>query len=183
MSGAFVPPAEPARLARLVAERMRAVPDFPTAGVLFRDLTPLFADPDGFRAVVDGMAAQHEGAFDVVAGVEARGFLLAAAIAYATGSGVVPIRKQGKLPGPTLAASYTLEYGSAVVEVAADAFARSRKVLLVDDVLATGGTLRAAADLVGRAGATVSGVSVVLELSALAGRTALTQQVHSVLSV
>jgi adenine phosphoribosyltransferase len=169
--------------ARLVAARIRDVPDFPRPGIVFRDLMPLFADPEAFRAVVDGIVAHHRGAFDVVAGVEARGFLLGAAVAYAAGTGVVPIRKEGKLPGLTYAASYTLEYGNEVVEVHQDAFARARRVLLVDDVLATGGTVAAAVDLVARAGATVTGISVVLELSSLEGRNRIKQPVHVLLSV
>lgn len=171
------------QLAELVAARVRDVPDFPQPGILFKDLTPLFADAEAFRAVVDGIVAHHDRAFDVVAGVEARGFLLGAAVAYAAGTGVVPIRKKGKLPGPTFAASYSLEYGDAVVEVHEDAFARAGKVLLVDDVLATGGTIGAAVDLVDRAGGTVTGISVVLELSALKGRKRIDRDVHVLLSV
>jgi adenine phosphoribosyltransferase len=140
-------------LADRVAAKLRDVPDFPTPGILFKDLTPLLAD--------------------VVAGVEARGFLFAGAVAIASGTGVVPIRKAGKLPWRTVSAAYELEYGEAVVEVHEDAFADHKRVLLVDDVLATGGTLAAAADLVGRAGGQLVGVSVVVELTALRGRDAL----------
>ncbi|HEX5493633.1 MAG TPA: adenine phosphoribosyltransferase [Mycobacteriales bacterium] len=184
MSGAVTPPVESGALARLVAARVRDVPDFPRSGVVFRDLMPLFADPVGFRAVVDGVVHRHGAAgFDIVAGVEARGFLLAAAVAYAAGVGVVPIRKKGKLPGRTLAASYTLEYGDAVVEVHEDSFERGQRVLLVDDVLATGGTIAAAADLVARAGGTISGISVIIALSFLAGRKLVGRDVHTVLTL
>lgn len=170
-------------LADLVAGRIRDVPDFPRAGIQFKDLTPLLADGPAFHAVVDAIAAQHDG-FDVVAGVEARGFLVAAAVAYAAGTGVVPVRKAGKLPWHTVSAAYTLEYGEAVVEVHQDAFAGARRVLLVDDVLATGGTLAAAADLVGRAGGEVVGLSVVLELLALGGRAGLGPlDLHAVLAL
>jgi adenine phosphoribosyltransferase len=170
-------------LAALVASRIRNVPDFPEPGIQFKDLTPLFADGPAFRAVTDGIIAAH-GEFDVVAGVEARGFLIAAAVGYATGSGVVPIRKKGKLPAQVISVAYTLEYGEAVVEVHADAFADHRRVLLVDDVLATGGTIAAAADLIGQAGGQVIGTSVVMELLALGGRARLAPlDVHAVLAV
>jgi adenine phosphoribosyltransferase len=180
----LVPEAETAgALAALVADRVREVPDFPEPGIQFKDLTPLFADGPAFRAVTDGIIAQH-GEFDLVAGVEARGFLLAAAIGYATGAGVVPVRKAGKLPGKVVSVAYTLEYGQAVVEVHADAFAARRRVLLVDDVLATGGTMAAAADLIARAGGELVGMSVIMELRALGGRVRLApRDVHAVLAV
>jgi adenine phosphoribosyltransferase len=161
-------------LAERVAAKLRDVPDFPTPGILFKDLTPLLADGPLFGEVGRAIADRHATAgFDVVAGVEARGFLFAGAVAIASGTGVVPIRKAGKLPWRTVSAAYELEYGEAVVEVHEDAFADHKRVLLVDDVLATGGTLAAAADLVGRAGGRLVGVSVVVELTALRGRDAL----------
>ena len=161
-------------LADRVAAKLRDVPDFPTPGILFKDLTPLLADGPLFGEVGRAIADRHAAAgFDVVAGVEARGFLFAGAVAIASGTGVVPIRKAGKLPWRTVSAAYELEYGEAVVEVHEDAFADHKRVLLVDDVLATGGTLAAAADLVGRAGGKLVGVSVVVELTALRGRDAL----------
>ena len=161
-------------LADRVAAKLRDVPDFPTPGILFKDLTPLLADGPLFGEVGRAIADRHAAAgFDVVAGVEARGFLFAGAVAIASGTGVVPIRKAGKLPWRTVSAAYELEYGEAVVEVHEDAFADHKRVLLVDDVLATGGTLAAAADLVGRAGGQLVGVSVVVELTALGGRDAL----------
>lgn len=161
-------------LAALVAGRVRDVPDFPEPGVGFKDLTPLFGDGPAFRAVVDGILARFAdndgGPPEVVAGVEARGFLIASALAYAAGCGVVPIRKAGKLPWRTLSASYSLEYGEATVEVHTDAFESGARVLLVDDVLATGGTLAAALDLVARAGALARNIAVLLELEFLRGR-------------
>lgn len=158
--------------------------DFPKPGIVFKDLTPLFSDARAFRAAIDEMVACNgPGTFDTVAGIEARGFVLAAAIAYATGTGLVPIRKAGKLPRRTLTAGYSLEYGEAELEVHADAFVPGSRVLLVDDVLATGGTAQAALGLVAQAGGTVAGFSVLLELGALGGRARLApQQVHSVLT-
>jgi adenine phosphoribosyltransferase len=171
-------------LGERVAERLRDVPDFPQPGILFKDLTPLLADGPLFAAVARAIADEHADAgFHVVAGVEARGFLFAAAVAITTGVGVVPVRKAGKLPWRTVTAAYALEYGEAVVEVHADAFADHRRVLLVDDVLATGGTLAAAAGLVGRAGGELVGTSVVVELAALAGRDRVAGlDVHAVLT-
>jgi adenine phosphoribosyltransferase len=154
-----------------VAATLRDVRDFPKPGIVFKDLTPLLADGALFAEVAHAIADEHaDSGFDVVAGVEARGFLFGAAVAVVAGTGIVPVRKAGKLPWRTVAAAYELEYGEAVVEVHEDAFAGHRRVLLVDDVLATGGTLAAAADLVGRAGGELAGVSVVIELTALGGR-------------
>jgi adenine phosphoribosyltransferase len=171
------------QVAKLVADHVREVPDFPQPGVLFRDLTPLFADGPAFREAVDALIGHH-GPFDEVAGIEARGFLLAAAVGYATGAGVVPIRKAGKLPGETLRVDYALEYGTATLEVHTDAFTPGARVLLVDDVLATGGTAAAAADLVERAGATVVGLSFLKELADLGGRRLLSgRPVGTLLSV
>ncbi|MEV6524812.1 adenine phosphoribosyltransferase [Longispora sp. NPDC051575] len=171
--------------ARLVSSRVADVPDFPKPGILFKDLSPLFGDGAVFRAVVDEIVAFHGAdSFDVVAGMEARGFLLAAAIGYATTKGVVPVRKAGKLPREVLSASYDLEYGQATLEVHADAFAPGARVLVVDDVLATGGTAEATLGLVERAGGVVSGFSVVLELGFLPGRERLAPRpVHALLTV
>jgi adenine phosphoribosyltransferase len=173
------------KLADLVAAHIVDVPDFPKPGIMFKDLTPLFADGPAFRQVTDGIIEHHGAhAFDVVAGIEARGFVVAAAIAYATGTGVVPIRKAGKLPRAVYAASYALEYGEATLEVHQDAFATGRRVLVVDDVLATGGTAGAALDLVELAGGTVAGCSVLIELGFLGGRDRLAPRtVHALLTV
>ncbi len=172
-------------VAQLVASRLLDVPDFPKPGVVFKDLMPLFADGAAFRAVIDGIIAHHgRDSFDTVAGIEARGFVLAAAVAYATGVGVVPVRKAGKLPRATHSASYALEYGEATLEVHQDAFTAGHRVLVLDDVLATGGTAEATLDLVERAGGTVAGFTVLLELGFLAGRQRLAQRpVHALLTV
>ena len=139
---------------------------------MFKDITPLLADPAAFAAVVTALASGHDGV-DKVAGIEARGFILAAPVALALGAGFVPVRKQGKLPGPTYAQSYDLEYGSATVEVHQDAFAPGERVLIVDDVLATGGTGSATVELVRKAGAEVAAIAVIMELSFLNGRSRL----------
>jgi adenine phosphoribosyltransferase len=161
------------------------VPGFPKEGIIFKDLSPLFANGTAFREVIDDIVSHHQpGSFDIVAGIEARGFLLGAAIAYATGTGVVPIRKAGKLPRATHAATYDLEYGTATLEVHTDAFALAPRVLVVDDVLATGGTAAATLELVERAGGTVAGFSVILELAFLPGRARLAgHDVHALLTV
>lgn len=167
-----VAPAISAAVERL----MRRVDDFPTAGVEFCDLTPVLADADGFAAVVDGLCAGHEvGSVDYVAGLDARGFLLAGAVAVRLHTGVLAIRKAGKLPPPVHSRSYELEYGAATLELPADGLdLRGRRVLVVDDVLATGGTLGAAVGLLEDCGAEVTGLSVVLEVPGLGGRDKLT---------
>jgi adenine phosphoribosyltransferase len=169
----------------VVANGTIDVPDFPKPGVVFKDLMPLFADGEAFRRVVDGIVEHYgPGGFDVVAGVEARGFVVAAAVAYATGTGVVPVRKAGKLPRRALSASYELEYGEATLEVHEDAFIAGQRVLVVDDVLATGGTAGAALELVERAGGTVAGFTVLMELAFLKGRERLSPRtVHALLTV
>lgn len=171
--------------ARLVASRVLDVPDFPKPGVLFKDLTPLFADGKVFHQVVDQVVELYRAdGFDVVAGIEARGFVIAAAVAYAAGVGVVPIRKAGKLPRVTHSASYALEYGEATLEVHEGAFGGGQRVLVVDDVLATGGTAAATLSLVEQAGGTIAGFNVLLELSFLNGRERLTgRPVHALLTV
>ena len=159
--------------ARLLDEHTAIIPDFPKPGIVFRDLTPVFSNGPAFRAVTDALVAPFAGQFDAVAGVEARGFLLAAAAAYSLGLGVVVIRKPGKLPREVISESYDLEYGSTSLEVQPADLPAGSRILLLDDVLATGGTLGAAANLVERAGWVVAGVSVVLELDGLDGRAAL----------
>ncbi|QLY29133.1 adenine phosphoribosyltransferase [Nocardia huaxiensis] len=158
------------RAAEAVERLTRWHDDFPTPGVRFADLTPVFADSQGFRAVLDCFAACAPEA-DLVAGVDARGFLLGAGVAAVLGTGVVAVRKAGKLPPPVISREYTLEYGSAALEIPADGIdLKGRRVLLLDDVLATGGTLAAAAELFHAAGAEVVAAAVVLELSFLNGR-------------
>jgi adenine phosphoribosyltransferase len=158
-----------ASLADLVAPLVREVPDFPMPGVMFKDITPLLADGPAFAALIDAWAAQHSD-IDVVAGIEARGFILAAPLAIRLGVGFVPVRKEGKLPGSTRRASYALEYGEAILEVTSDAVRPGQRILLVDDVLATGGTAAAATELLEREGAVVVGIQVLMELTFLGGR-------------
>jgi adenine phosphoribosyltransferase len=158
-------------LQRLVAD----VPDFPEPGVVFKDITPVLADPEAFGLVVEALAdagrdAAGRSVVDHVAGVEARGFILAAPVALALGAGLVPVRKAGKLPRATYAESYALEYGDAVVEIHQDALDPGDRVLLVDDVLATGGTVAATRRLVERSGAVAHAVAVLMDLSFLPGR-------------
>ena len=156
------------------------VADYPAPGVSFKDLTPVFADAEGLRAVVDAIVEPFVGHFDLIAGIEARGVLLAAAAADATGTGVLPIRQAGKLPRETYAEEYALEYGAATLEIHTTDLVPGARVLILDDVLATGGTVGAAARLVERCGAHVVGIGVVLELPALGGRAALAgRPVHS----
>lgn len=159
----------------LLLSHIRDIPDWPEPGVVFKDITPLLRDAVAFTAAVDALAASGRAddgsvAVDVVAGIEARGFILAAPVAERLGVGFVPVRKVGKLPHDTIATSYALEYGEATIEVHRDAFAAGERVLIVDDVLATGGTVRACADLVGESGATVAAVTVLMELGFLHGR-------------
>ena len=160
----------------VLAAHTRNVPDFPSPGVLFKDLTPLFREPAAFETVLDDIAARWTGKVDVVAGIEARGFIIGAPLALRMGLGFVPIRKAGKLPGDTHARSYDLEYGTATIEVTTDAFRAGHRVLLVDDVLATGGTAAAACDLVECAGAEVVALEILLELAALHGREKLPER-------
>ena len=168
---------ETADLAAVLTAHIRDVPDYPKPGVVFKDIAPLLADAEGFAALVDHLAerAKALGATKVV-GLEARGFILAAPAAYAAGAGFVPVRKEGKLPGPCYRQAYELEYGAAVLEVQTDAFTAGERVLVVDDVLATGGTVEAALELVHRAGAEVAGVGVLMELGFLGGRARLAER-------
>ncbi|MFN7176976.1 MAG: adenine phosphoribosyltransferase [Thermaurantiacus sp.] len=152
-----------------LAALVRAVPDFPEPGVTFRDLTPLIADPAGLRATVSALATAAPTPFDCVAGIEARGFLFAAPLAHALGSGLILLRKPGKLPAATIGHDYALEYGSDRLEMHADALAPGARVLLVDDVLATGGTAEAAVRLIRRGGGEVAGALFVAEIAALGG--------------
>jgi adenine phosphoribosyltransferase len=159
-------------IASLITSHIRDVPDYPQPGVLFKDITPLLADPRAFTVVVDALATTF-GPVDKVAGIEARGFILAAPVAYRIGAGFVPVRKKGKLPSVTFEREYQLEYGTATLEVHQDAFAPGERVLIVDDVLATGGTARATASLISQTGAELAGIAVLMELSFLNGRSAI----------
>jgi adenine phosphoribosyltransferase len=170
-------------IADLITSHVRDVPDYPQPGVLFKDITPLLAEPRAFSAVVEALAGLF-GPVDKVAGIEARGFILAAPVAYETGAGFVPVRKKGKLPSATFAQEYKLEYGTATLEVHRDAFGPGDRVLIVDDVLATGGTARATATLVKQTGADVAGIAVLMELSFLNGRSVLSGlDVRSLLTI
>jgi adenine phosphoribosyltransferase len=163
--------------------RIRHVPDFPKPGILFYDVTTLLRDPEGFRLAIDAMAEPYGGqAISLVVGIESRGFILGAAVADRIGAGFVPVRKVGKLPSTTIRASYALEYGSDSLEMHSDAIEKGQKVLVVDDLLATGGTARATVDLVRQLGGNVHGVSFLIELAGLNGRAKLQgENVQSVL--
>ncbi|XRQ15904.1 adenine phosphoribosyltransferase [Actinomadura welshii] len=172
-------------LEKLIQERIRDVDDYPKPGVVFKDITPLLADHVAFAGVVDAIVNHHgRGTIDKIVGIEARGFILAAPVAYHFGAGFVPVRKKGKLPSQTDEETYDLEYGSETIEIHVDALEPGDRVLIVDDVLATGGTARAAAELVRRSGAETAGLSVLLELSFLQGRGKLRNlDVHSLVTV
>ena len=154
--------------------KIRHVPDFPKAGILFFDVTTLLRDREGFRLTIDAMSKPYQNrGIDVVVGIESRGFILGAAVADRLGVGFVPVRKVGKLPAATIRASYDLEYGSDSLEMHRDAIEPGQRVLIVDDLLATGGTARAAIDLVKQLGGAVSGLAFLIELVDLNGRAKL----------
>ncbi|MBW1640824.1 MULTISPECIES: adenine phosphoribosyltransferase [Microbacterium] len=167
----------PDALARAEA-LIRSIPDHPEPGIVFRDITPLLADAEALRATTAALVAPFAGRFDVVAGVEARGFILAGAAAITAGTGFVPIRKAGKLPQPAASVDYALEYGTATIEMHDDLPAGSR-ILLIDDVLATGGTLAAGRRIIEELGHRVAGVSVLFEIADLGGRDVI-GDVHTV---
>lgn len=157
-----------------LAALIRDIPDFPEPGVVFKDITPVLADAEAFAALIAGLTESHRGmGIDKVAGIEARGFTLAAPVACELGAGFIPLRKPGKLPWTTLRQSYSLEYGADALEMHTDATLEGETVLIVDDVIATGGTAAAAVNLVERAGAKVAGVTVFIELGFLHGRDAI----------
>jgi len=162
------------------AESLIAViPDSPQPGILFRDIMPLLADAAALRATIEALIAPFTGQYDVVAGIEARGFLLAGAAAMVEGVGLIPIRKAGKLPRPAASVSYALEYGTAEIE-AHDDLRHGARVLLLDDVLATGGTIAAARELVEKLGGSVAGTAILLELDGLGGRDIAGSDIHAV---
>jgi len=163
--------------------KIRTVPDFPKQGILFYDITTLLRDPAGFKEAIDSLVAPHRHqAIDLVAGIESRGFILAAAVADRMGVGFVPMRKPGKLPASTLKETFRLEYGSDSIEIHDDAITSGQRVLIVDDVLATGGTARAAAALVRRSNGDLVGLTFLIELLALNGRAQIPgERVHAVL--
>jgi adenine phosphoribosyltransferase len=162
---------------------MRRVPDFPEPGVLFRDITPLLGNAEAFRTVVDAMAETLDDV-DVIVAIDARGFFFGAAVAYSKGVGLVPVRKAGKLPAVGGRAEYSLEYGSAELEIPADIIQPGQRVAVIDDVLATGGTAAAACELVELAKGEVAGITVLLEIGALDGRQRLAgRKLHALLTV
>ena len=168
---------------KTVRDYIRTIVDFPHEGILFRDVTTLFADPRGFRMAVDQMLHPYAGQrIDVVVGLEARGFILGGAIAHQLGTGFVPIRKKGKLPGTTISQDYKLEYGEAIVEIHDDAIQPGQRVLVVDGLRATGGTAGAGIRLVERLGGVITGCAFIVDLPDLGGRKrleALGMEVHA----
>ena len=163
--------------------KIRHVPDFPKAGILFYDITTLLRDPAGFRLAIDSVATPFQDkAISVIVGIESRGFILGAAVADRIGAGFVPVRKVGKLPSTRIRASYDLEYGTDSLEMHSDAIDKGQRVLIVDDLLATGGTAKATVDLVKQVGGVVEGVAFLIELVALNGRSKLEgETIHAVL--
>lgn len=168
---------------KMVPAACAQIQDFPKPGILFYDVTTLFANPEVFKRCIDELDDRFEGQFDIVAGVEARGFLIAAAIAYKAGTGVMTVRKAGKLPRDTYTKEYELEYGSAAIEIHKEDIPAGTRVLIVDDLLATGGTLAAAVNLMEQASLEVAGVGVFLELDGLGGREAIGPHRTETLSV
>lgn len=164
---------QPPDITAIVHASIRDVADFPKPGILFKDIGPLVGDPVAFAAVIEHWRARHTGRVDAVVGIDARGFIFGGALALALGVGFVPVRKAGKLPGATIERSYDLEYGQARLAVQADALRPGQRVVVIDDVLATGGTAAAACALVEELGAVVVEFAVILELAALGGRSAL----------
>jgi adenine phosphoribosyltransferase len=162
--------------------RIRDIPDFPKAGILFRDITPLLADAAAWRATVDAFVGRYRDKVDVVLGIESRGFIVGSAVAYGLGRGIALVRKPGKLPAQTHAASYELEYGRDTLEIHRDALSQGHRVLVIDDLLATGGTASAAVELVQRCGGQVVACAFIIELAFLGGRKRLEgQEVFSLL--
>lgn len=160
-----------------IKSRIRTVPNWPKKGIMFRDITTLLKDPLGFRLTVDDFVKHYKGMdFDLVVGIESRGFILGAAIAYALGKGFVPIRKPGKLPAETISEEYTLEYGTDKLEIHTDAISAGTNVILIDDLLATGGTAEAAAKLLKKLGADILEIGVVVDLPDIGGRKRLQDQ-------
>jgi adenine phosphoribosyltransferase len=154
-----------------VASLVRSIPDFPIPGILFRDITPLLKDKDGFKAAIDLFVDRYAGQrIDYVVGIESRGYMLGAPAAYAIGAGFIPVRKPGKLPGSKLTEEYALEYGTNSLEIHDDAVGHGQRVLIVDDLLATGGTAAATQKLLERLGATIQGFAFLIELKDLRGR-------------
>lgn len=155
-----------------IKSRIRTIKDYPKKGIMFRDITTLIKDPVGFRLVIDNLTqryVQGNVEFDIIVGVESRGFILGGALAYTLGKGFVPIRKKGKLPGKTVKQEYELEYGTDIIEIHRDAIKKGMKVLLIDDLLATGGTALASAALIEKLGGTISEIAFIVDLPDVGG--------------
>lgn len=166
-----------------IKSRIRTVPDYPKKGIMFRDITTLIQDPVGFRLVIDAMTQHYLSKgidFDVVVGIEARGFILGGALAYTLGKGFVPVRKPGKLPADVVKLEYDLEYGSDTIEMHTDAIEKGQRVLLVDDLLATGGTALAAAALVEKVGGVVAGMAFIVNLPDIGGAKKISDKGYSI---
>jgi len=159
-----------------IKEKIRSIPDYPKKGILFRDITPLLRDGPLFRACIDAIAEHFEGRVDAVAGVEARGFIIGSAVAYKLGKGFIPIRKEGKLPYDKVKKTYSLEYGEETIEIHKDALAKGERILLVDDLLATGGTAKASCELIESLGGKIAGIAFIIELTDLHGRDKLSDK-------
>ena len=169
----------------MIDKYIRDVPDFPKPGIVFKDITPLLASPEGLKKAIDGLqAAVDPSTYDVICGIESRGFIFGTALALATGKGFIPIRKPGKLPHKKISETYELEYGSDTVEIHEDAVTKGQRVLMVDDLLATGGTMAAALNLVRRIGGEICACAFVIELGFLGGREKLGDvETHSLMNV
>jgi adenine phosphoribosyltransferase len=166
-----------------IKSRIRTVPDYPKKGIMFRDITTLIQDPVGFRLVIDNFTHRYlEGdfGFDVIAGIEARGFIMGGALSYTLGKGFVPIRKKGKLPHEVVSQEYDLEYGTDIIEIHKDAFPEGAKVLLVDDLLATGGTALAAAALIEKIGGVVKEMAFIVNLPDVGGEAKLKDKGYAI---
>ena len=164
-------------LAKELESKLRVIPDFPVKGVSFKDITPLLADPELFRRAIDALKAECEKVdFDIIVAPESRGFIVASALSYAMGKPFAPVRKKGKLPYKTLQGEYNLEYGTDVLEIHVDAVKPGQKVLVLDDLLATGGTIAASIDMVERLGGSIAAVAFLIELTYIPGRANLEER-------
>ncbi len=169
-----------------IKSRIRTVPDYPKKGIMFRDITTLIKDPVGFRLVIDNLTQRYitgSVEFDTIVGIESRGFIIGGALAYTLGKGFIPIRKKGKLPADTIKHEYELEYGTDVIEIHKDALKKGEKVLLVDDLLATGGTALASAALIEKLGATVAEMAFIVDLPDIGGHKRLSDKGYSVFAL
>lgn len=169
-----------------IKSKIRTIPDYPKKGIMFRDITTLIKDPVGFRLVIDNLTQRYitgKVKFDVIVGIESRGFIIGGALAYALGKGFIPIRKKGKLPAETVKQEYTLEYGTDVIEIHKDAFGKGTKVLLVDDLLATGGTALASATLIEKLGGKIAEIAFVVDLPDVGGAKRLKAKGYKIYSL